>query len=1142
MKCCKKKKAVENRIVYANNLEMNAKFPKNKVTNSKYTILTFLPKNLIEQFSRFMNIYFLMIACLQLWNEITPVNPATTWGPLIIIILLAAIKEGIDDLNRHKADKIANSREYQVIRNGDEVEIKSKDICVGDIVIVEQDEEVPCDLVLLSSNKEDGSCYIQTANLDGETDLKLRIALEETLHLKKPSVCEDFKGVVECAPPNEEIYKFDSRLKMDVDDNKYLSLSVKQLLPQGTLIKNTRFIYGLSVYTGKETKLGRNKRKTPTKWTKLDKSINKTTMFIFSMQFLLFVIFGIVGDVWKSKRGENYEYLDYQTDDEPGYQPIIIPLRFMLLMSLMIPISLKVTLDICKYIYALFINWDLEMWDDKNKIAAKASNTAIIEDLGQIEYIFSDKTGTLTENQMVFKKCSISNTIYGHSTKRASAYEDADLLSAIDNQDENAVNFFRILALCNTVVPIKAKEDQIEYQSSSPDEEALVIAAQKLGFVLQARTGDIVEFAYNDIVERYEVVKVLAFTSERKKMSVLLRNEDTKELILLIKGADDVMIPIMVEGQDFKESIDHLEVFAQCGLRTLCCGYRRVTEEECKDFLETYNMANEVIEKREEALQGVYHMVENNITLSGVTAIEDRLQEEVPDTIKILREAGIKFWMLTGDKYSTAVQIAKFCNLIPPNGKILTVRGSEDKEVGDSIADLLKQIENQKDDDFYVVIEGSSLKIALNYHKHSFLDLSLKASSVICCRTTPQQKSQVVKLVKRIGAMTLAIGDGGNDVAMIQEAHVGIGISGREGLQAARAADFSISRFKFLKRLMLVHGRYAYYRTSFLAQYSFYKSIYFCSIQVLYAFWSGYSGVSFFNSLSVMTYNAIFTSLPIFFFLLDKDVSEESVYLNPHLYQDSQKGIFYNRRTLFWWLMRALYQGVILLGFTVGIYQHYHHHADGSPAGYEFISMSPFTIVIFVQTLTMATETRHFTFWNHFIIWGIMVFYYIITVLFNLVSTSEIYYLVFRTFADPVHWFALLLISTLSIAPVLFTKYYMFNYSPKRSDLIRFREAKYRSQGLSINIVDADQKMFGNKILYSYSSTDFNNKNIFSPFVDCFGKRNFNELNKKDSISQFISKNTLQDVNKVEKETLISSDHPVIDKNGEIELNEMNNN
>ncbi|KAK9718580.1 hypothetical protein K7432_005404 [Basidiobolus ranarum] len=656
------------RMVFSNNHIANSNFPCNKITNTKYTALSFLPKNLLEQFSRFMNLYFLLIACLQLNPSLTPVNPMTTWTPLIMIFSISALKEGLDDYRRYKSDKEFNERLYTVYRNGHGLKIKCQDIRVGDIVRVEQGTEIPCDMVLLRSSDLDGTCYIQTANLDGETDLKTRTAPNFTASLSDTEVIA-FDGVVHCPQPNGQIYRFDARLELSPDSDEFSALTSKQLLLQGTFLKNTDFAYGLSVYTGNETKIGMNKKVPPIKLTKIDRQIERASMIIFVLQICLVFLNGFIGDIEQESyfKGQ-HTYLSTENLFQ-WYHYLIIPLRMLLLMSLMIPISLKVTLDICKYMYAMFINWDLKMYNEKTG-GAFAANTAISEDLGQIDYIFTDKTGTLTENIMVLKKCSISGIIFGHTEDCDDLRGDDILLNLLQSgnssitdtrhthKSEEVLDFFRCLAICNTIIPSEECENgRPIYRGSSPDDEALVKGAADVGVVFSGKSNDVVQIDIGDIRETYQVLNILEFSSDRKRMSVIIRdyssNPDEAQvpsrIRLISKGADDSMLH-HCNGQEeiLQATTKHLNEFAQLGLRTLAVGYKDLTSKEYKVWSEKYHEANTSLENREAKLEECFNSIENNFTLLGCTAIEDKLQEAVPETIALFREAGVKLWMLTG--------------------------------------------------------------------------------------------------------------------------------------------------------------------------------------------------------------------------------------------------------------------------------------------------------------------------------------------------------------------------------------------------------------------------------------------------------------------------------------------------------------
>eukprot|EP00906_Rhabdomonas_costata_P025469 RCo036409 len=380
----------------------------NEVTNSKYTLLNFLPKNFYEQFKRPLNRYFLLIGLLQLIPAIAPVNPVTTLGPLLLAFLITAIKEGVDDLQRHRQDSLFNRRQVTAFVGPSHAPtvVPSQDLRVGDLVQLTDGEEVPCDLLLLASSDSEGVAYIQTANIDGEIDLKPRSSLAEVArvtHSSRDVLRPGFHLSLTCEPPNREIYSFNSTV---VVDDQTLSVSSQQLLLQSCILKNTEWVHGMVVYTGNETKVGMNKASPPLKWAQVDQRISQLAIFIFCFQVTLALTLGFVGYGLEVTEGPLQWYLAYGSTRVNLYW-LIFPARFFLLTSVMIPVSFKVIVDISKYFVSLAIHWDLALYDEVSGLPAVAANTAIAEDLGQIEHILTDKTGTLTQNEMRFQGCAV---------------------------------------------------------------------------------------------------------------------------------------------------------------------------------------------------------------------------------------------------------------------------------------------------------------------------------------------------------------------------------------------------------------------------------------------------------------------------------------------------------------------------------------------------------------------------------------------------------------------------------------------------------------------------------------------------------------------------------------------------------------
>ncbi|KAG4968806.1 hypothetical protein JHK87_034457 [Glycine soja] len=1049
----------------------------NRISNRKYTVLNFLPKNLWEQFSRFMNQYFLLIACLQLWPLITPVNPVSTWGPLIFIFAVSASKEAWDDYNRYLSDKKANEKVVWVVKKGIKKHIQAQDVHVGNIVWLRENDEVPCDLVLIGTSDPQGVCYIETAALDGETDLKTRVIPSACMGIDV-DLLHKIKGVIECPYPDKDIRRFDANMRLfpPFIDNDICPLTIKNTILQSCYLRNTEWACGVAVYTGNETKMGMCRGIPEPKLTAMDAMIDKLTGAIFIFQIVVVLVLGIAGNVWKDTEAKKLWYVLYPHEG-PWYELLVIPLRFELLCSIMIPISIKVSLDLVKSLYAKFIDWDHQMIDLETSIPSHATNTAISEDLGQVEYILTDKTGTLTENKMIFRRCCISGNFYGN--ENGDALKDVELLNAVSSGSSDVVRFLTVMAICNTVIPTQSKTGDILYKAQSQDEDALVHAASRLHMVYFNKSGNILEVKFSTSILQYEVLETLEFTSDRKRMSVVLKDCQNGKILLLSKGADEAILPYARAGQQTRHFIEAVEQYAHLGLRTLCLAWRELKRDEYREWSLMFKEASSTLVDREWRVAEVCQRVEHDLEILGVTAIEDRLQDGVPETIETLRKAGINFWMLTGDKQNTAIQIALSCNFISPEpkGQLLSIDGKTEEEVCRSLERVLRtmRITTSEPKDVAFVVDGWALEIALTHYRKAFTELAVLSRTAICCRVTPSQKAQLVQILKSCDYRTLAIGDGGNDVRMIQQADIGVGISGREGLQAARAADYSIGKFRFLKRLILVHGRYSYNRTAFLSQYSFYKSLLICFIQIFFSFISGVSGTSLFNSVSLMAYNVFYTSVPVLVSVLDKDLSEETVMQHPQILFYCQAGRLLNPSTFAGWFGRSLFHAIVV--FVISIHAYAFDKSE-----MEEVSMVALSGCIWLQAFVVTMETNSFTILQHMAIWGNLAAFYVINWIFSTLPSSGMYTIMFRLCRQPSYWIAIFLMVAAGMGPILAIKYFRYTYRPSKINTLQQAE-RLGGPILSLGTIEPQPRSI-EKDVSTLSITQPKNRNpVYEPLL-----------------------------------------------------------
>lgn len=818
----------------------------NHISTAKYNVATFIPKFLYEQFSKYANLFFLFTAILQQIPNVSPTNRYTTIVPLGIVLLVSATKELVEDYKRKMSDKSLNDSKARVLKGGHFAETKWVNIAVGDIIRVESEEPFPADIVLLASSEPEGLCYIETANLDGETNLKIKQAIPETTYLLDPADLGRLFGKVRSEQPNNSLYTYEATLTANLQTGqKELPLTPEQLLLRGATLRNTPWIHGVVVFTGHETKLMRNATATPIKRTDVERMLNRQILMLVVILLVLSLI-STVGDIIiQTTSRSKLAYLDLPSFNAAG-QFFLDIFTYWVLYSNLVPISLFVTIELVKYYAAFLINNDLDVYYAETDTPAICRTSSLVEELGQIEYIFSDKTGTLTCNMMEFRQCSIGGIQYAEvvpEDRRASGPEDLtgihdfkQLRANMQSHESRFMihHFLALLATCHTVIPEKKDEkSEIKYQAASPDEGALVEGAVLMGYKFVARKPRSVIIQVDGQEATYELLAVCEFNSTRKRMSTIFRCPDGK-IRIYCKGADTVILERLAKNNQIVDAtLQHLEDYATEGLRTLCLATREVPEQEFQQWQQIFDKAATTVGgNRAEELDKAAEIIEHDLTLLGATAIEDRLQDGVPDTIATLQLAGIKVWVLTGDRQETAINIGMSCKLVSEDMTLLIVNEENSAATRDNIQKKLNAVQSQQSaagehEVLALVIDGKSLTYALEKDMEKlFLDLAVKCKAVICCRVSPLQKALVVKLVKRhVKALTLAIGDGANDVSMIQAAHVGVGISGVEGLQAARSADVAIGQFRFLRKLLLVHGIWSYQRISKVILYSFYKNI-----------------------------------------------------------------------------------------------------------------------------------------------------------------------------------------------------------------------------------------------------------------------------------------------------------------------------
>ncbi|CAO3582705.1 unnamed protein product [Absidia cylindrospora] len=1042
-----------------------------------------------------------------------------------------------------------------------------QDLQVGDFVYLRDDDPVPADMVILSTSEPDGLCYVETQNLDGETNLKIKRGLQATGDINRPEDCDGSSFYIESEPPDANLYSYNGVLKWkvsmmdqideqiedddanyyDVDDNgiqpplkqnindgtsqnlqqqqhsrnndvsheKTEAVTSNNVLLRGCVLRNTDWVIGLVLFTGNETKIMLNSGKTPSKRSKMEKATNPHVIANFILLFVLCLICSIAASVFYSSHSSS-TYFEQPDAESPAMEGFLMFWTTLVIYQNIIPISLYISVQIVKTAAAYFIHTDIDMYNERLDQPCIPKTWNISDDLGQIEYIFSDKTGTLTQNIMEFRRCTINGVTYGLGETEASVgakiRNDDDSISYMEGNDEeqqnvmdakttrmtdsvdleqarrdmlrkqaslfehhyvnanssfvnpklyndlarndiqsqSVVHFFSALAFCHTVIAEVSdpdKQHEIIYKAQSPDEAALVATARDVGFTFVAREQD--TMVMDAMGERREMtlLHVLEFNSTRKRMSVIMRGEDGRT-VLICKGADSVIYErldvdnVTNEQQQMRDdTLKDLGKFANEGLRTLCIASRVLDESVYQDWAVRYKEASNSIHNRDDQIESVCEEIEQNLTLIGGTAIEDKLQEGVPDTIALLAKAGIKIWVLTGDKIETAINIGFACNLLTKDMLLLSVNARDEQETLEQLRSSQEQVDQvsgiQK---CALVIDGESLKYALEAPvKDELLRLGTQCMAVVCCRVSPMQKAKVVNLVKKgLKVMTLSIGDGANDVSMIQEANVGVGISGEEGRQAVMASDYAIAQFRYLSKLVLVHGRWSYLRTSEMILTFFYKNIMWTLVLFWYQIFCGFSGTMMFDYSYITLYNLVFTSLPcIFAGVLDQDLKAEYSFKFPQLYLMGIRNDKFKKSRFYLTVFDAIYQSAICFGVPYLVFV----GGKMSSAGYDTEGVYELGTFIAGIAVIIANALVGFTIfsWTWVMVLVILISsatFFIWTGLYAQFMTFT-FYGEDMLFREGAFWLCLVITFAICMLPRVITKYYLHMERPFDNDIVR---------------------------------------------------------------------------------------------------------
>uniref|UniRef100_A0A8C2G6V3 ATPase phospholipid transporting 8B1 n=1 Tax=Cyprinus carpio TaxID=7962 RepID=A0A8C2G6V3_CYPCA len=923
-------------------------FQGNAIKTYKYNVLTFLPLNLYEQFKRAANLYFLCLLILQIIPQISTLPWYTTLVPLVLVLGITAIKDLVDDLARHRMDKEINNRRCDVLLNGRFEETRWMNLQVGDVVRIKKNDFIPADILLLSSSNPNSLCYVETAELDGETNLKFKMGLKVTdERLQEEDQLARYNALILCEEPNNRLDKFMGTM---IWDSQSYALDLDNMLLRGCKIRNTDVCHGLVIFAGNDTKIMRNGGKTRFKRTRIDILMN---YMVYTCIYSLFINL-----IKESAFSFIYSYITY-------LKSIFISIFTFIYRAF-----------ISKYLISHYIHFTFSL-------------------------IFTQPVD-FSWNKYADKKFQ---------------FEDHFLVSCIRSKKDPQIHeFFKLLSLCHTVM-VEHKGDELVYQAASPDEGALVTAACNFGYVFLSRTQDTITILEMDHEETYEMLALLDFNSDRKRMSIILRFPDGK-IRLYCKGADTVIYQRLdANSKNIETTQEALDIFANETLRTLCLCYKDISQAEFDAWSQKHQAASVSMGNREEALDTVYEEIEENLLLIGATAIEDKLQDGVPETIAKLAKANIKIWVLTGDKKETAENIGYSCQLLTDNMKIhygedvkyVSLRNRQTQRRNDPQGrnkKLKEQFFTESGNNALVITGGWLNEILYEKKKkrrrlrlkklrkrftnstnppdsnqpvddwekekrqEDFVDMACECSAVICCRVTPKQKANVVSLVKRYKkAVTLSIGDGANDVNMIKT----------------------------------------------------------------YEDWF------------ITLYNVCYSSLPVLLVgLLDQDVNDKLSLRFPKLYLPGQQGSLFNYKNFFISLFHGIFTSLMIFFIPYGAFLQTMGQDGEAPSDYQSFAVVAASSLIITVNLQISLNTSYWTFVNFFAVIGSIAIYF--GVMFD-IHSAGIHVILPTTFTftgaasnalrQPYLWLTIILTVGICLLPVICIQFLYQTIWPSVGDKVR---------------------------------------------------------------------------------------------------------
>jgi phospholipid-translocating ATPase len=928
------------------NSYLNANFPRNHQPTQAIAYLLLLAHVVWSQLNSFFSVYFIIVGILSCLPEIGSESPATALVPLLVVVIMEFTIEAIDLYRSSRTAESARSQRYTVIRDHMRQTLPAADIMPGDLIEIADAQEdlvaVPCDVVLLRTSGM--SLFINTSRIDGETQIKDRGAV----HIPADTDFLTVNATISAPNPTSGTRDIRGEIAwMEGEEMGELQSigSVTQFEP-GSFIERSSILESpgnhvlVAIYTGVHCRSATTVKIAAARKTVVDRYTEHISLFIFTFQFLASLILALVGYV--HARDEPIEYIPEQKflNVIGGWKFVILLARHFLLLSQVVPITLKILLAVFRYIYGIFIEGDVRFADAMREASAKAVSTSMTENLGFIDVVISDKTGTLTRNELVLASIATAYARYGGTRRARTVLEDSSLKQRFETlQEDPSEDFtcmFLALSLCHTV----AIGENQELYGASPDELAILAGLRGLnwtftrepdGFAIKSPIGDY----------RASILQVNAFDRDRMRMSVIAQVDG--RIFVFMKGAPERVVSqcTAIAGPTSSEYL-HYEGE---GMRSLCVSYKVLEAHEARLSVEE---------------------CEQGHTLLGSVGIEDQLQNDAHVTIGLLSRAGIKIWVATGDAQRNTVVIASQLKLARTGENVLHLNAETLRNPKEWIAAAFEVEENS----FSTLVNCESaddVRTALETPK--FIQALYQGRCVVFYRCKPQTKAEVAVALQNAGKRVLAIGDGANDSTLLKQADVGIGILGPKNQMSFATCHFAIPTFGNLSRLVLVHGHLSMHRSLLAINSSFYKAVLFGCCQILYQVWTDSTAQSFFDSSSTMLFNYVWTLIPVASLLFEKDISDNVLIKLAHLYRPLRESMDFRPSNLLWFWSASV-EGFLLMVVVYLLTGEAFLTVDGLDLGQSYLSLLVYIGLVIICVIEIANMTNIFTYYSLLLIVG----------------------------------------------------------------------------------------------------------------------------------------------------------------------------